>query len=89
MKPEYIILTLTFLLIIVFKKAWQLLKEKPLSGFNLDSAYEDAITRELVEIIKNILRQSGKIDHSLISDINFFPQNIEAFFLLNIYTICR
>nr|MDA3791629.1 hypothetical protein [Desulfobacula sp.] len=45
----------------VIKKAWLLLEENPPSGFSLESAYEDVITRELVEIIENVLRQSGEV----------------------------
>ena len=45
----------------VIKKAWQLLGEEPVSGFDLQSADEDTITQELVEIIENRLRQSGEI----------------------------
>jgi hypothetical protein len=46
----------------VIKKAWQLLEEEPPSGFNIQSADEKKITQLLVEIIENVLRQSGEID---------------------------
>lgn len=46
----------------VIKRAWQLLKENPPSGFLLQSAGEDTITQVLVEIIENSLRKSGEID---------------------------
>ena len=37
----------------VIKKAWQLLEEEPVSGFDMQSADEDTITQVLVEIIEN------------------------------------
>jgi len=46
----------------VIKRAWQLLKEKPPSGFLLQSADEDTITQVLVEIIENRLRKNGDVD---------------------------
>jgi hypothetical protein len=46
----------------VIERAWQLLGEKPLPGFHMQSADEDTITHLLVEIIENILRKSGEID---------------------------
>ena len=45
----------------VIKRAWQLLEKNPPPGFILESAYEDEITRELVEIIENVLRQTGEV----------------------------
>lgn len=45
----------------VVERAWQLLKENPPSGFFLQSERENAITRELVEIIENRLRQNGEV----------------------------
>tara|TARA_B100000315_G_scaffold130524_1_gene120133 strand:- start:17320 stop:18015 length:696 start_codon:yes stop_codon:yes gene_type:complete len=49
------------LLCCVIKRAWQLLKENPPSGFLLQSAGEDAITLELVDIIENRLRKSDEV----------------------------
>ncbi len=46
----------------VIKRAWQLLEEKPPSGFLMQSADEDTITHLLVEIIENILRKNSEID---------------------------
>ena len=46
----------------VIKRAWQLLGEKPASGFHIRSADEDTITQVLVEIIENSLRKSGDVD---------------------------
>ncbi len=46
----------------VIRSAWQLLAEKPVSGFHMRSADEDTITQVLVEIIENILRKTGDID---------------------------
>ncbi|MDH3973595.1 MAG: hypothetical protein OEV42_04880 [Deltaproteobacteria bacterium] len=45
----------------VIKRAWQLLQEKPPSGFIIHSAHEDTITQVLVEIIENHLRKNGDI----------------------------
>ena len=53
---------IVLLLCNVIKRAWQLLKEKPPSGFLLQSADEDTITQVLVEIIENRLRKSGDVD---------------------------
>ncbi len=46
----------------VIKKAWQLLEEKPPPNFHMQSAGEVTITQLLVEIIENVLRQSGEVD---------------------------
>ncbi|MGA2402359.1 MAG: hypothetical protein ABSG91_11755 [Syntrophobacteraceae bacterium] len=46
----------------VIKKAWQLLEEKPPSGFHMQSADEDRITQILVEIIENVLRKNGDVE---------------------------
>lgn len=45
----------------VIKKAWQLLEEDIVSGFNIKTADEDTITLLLVEIIEDRLRKSGEI----------------------------
>ena len=46
----------------VIRRAWQLIEEKPPSGFSLQSEYEDTITQLLVEIIENRLRKNGEVD---------------------------
>ena len=46
----------------VIKRAWQLMKERPISGFDSHSADEDTITQLLVEIIENRLRKTGEVD---------------------------
>ena len=53
---------IVLLLCKVIKRAWQLLKEKPPSGFLLQSSDEDTITQVLVEIIENRLRKSGDVN---------------------------
>jgi hypothetical protein len=45
----------------VIKRAWQLLQEKPPSGFLLQSTDEDTITQILVEIIERRLRKNGEV----------------------------
>ncbi len=45
----------------VIERGWQLLKEKPPSGFLLQSAGEDTITQVLVEIMENRLRKNGEV----------------------------
>jgi hypothetical protein len=52
---------IVLLLCKVIKRAWQLLKENPPSGFLLQSADEDTITQVLVEIIENRLRKNGEV----------------------------
>jgi len=52
---------IVLLLCKVLKTAWQLLEEKPPSGFLLQSADEDTITQVLVEIIENRLRKRGDV----------------------------
>lgn len=50
------------LLCTVIKRGWQLLEEKPPSGFKFQFSDEDTITQLLVEIIENRLRKNGEID---------------------------
>jgi hypothetical protein len=50
------------LICMAIKKAWQLLEEKPPSGFYMQSSDEDTITQLLVEVIENRLRKGGEID---------------------------
>ena len=45
----------------VIKRAWQLLEDMPPNGFNIQSADEKTITRILVQIIENRLRQNGEV----------------------------
>jgi hypothetical protein len=56
--PQRIIL----LICRVINRAWQLLGDMPPDGFNIQSADEKTITRLLVQIIENRLRQNGEVD---------------------------
>ena len=61
----------------VIKRAWQLLVENPPACFHLNSANEDDITLELVDIIENRLRKNGEVDgfdHALFGKVEREPK---------------